>query len=325
MNDSPLRIPQAGDRVSATQLARVVRAVKANRLLPSPGVRFSRGPNGTHLIIEAPKGKPSAARPLPYEVRFDGSLNDGGGGWKIYLPTSHLLLVAGENISTGTFGGISVIQDGAGNDTPWYILDDVSLSANHVWLTVEDGDAALNSEPSQDGTSVCIAEVSYDAGENEGDPITVSVRQSVVGAITLGSETPPPSTADRGCWKIVSTTRLNNEDVEETVHVFANQFYSTGEIILDELALTDVIEDHMATTPFVALKISATTGSQGGESLVWYETFAAMQADMLNFSHCVNPLYMFDADAEDMKILVDFRNVPEFQFTEPLPSAGGAS
>lgn len=198
MNDSPLRIPQAGDRVSATQLARVVRAVNANRLLPSPGFRISRGPNGTHLIVEAPKGKSSAARPLPYEVRFDGSLNDGDGGWKIYLPTAHLVCVDGNYTETADIGGITAIEDVSGNPTGWYSLDDIELSADHVWLTIEVDDVAFASEQSEedDAISVCIAEVEYEAGSGEGSAATIKVMQSVVGALILtkDDEFPPPFT-----------------------------------------------------------------------------------------------------------------------------------
>ncbi len=48
----PLRIPKGGDRVSASRFSDLVREVNANRLLPSPGVRIMRGPNGTHIGID---------------------------------------------------------------------------------------------------------------------------------------------------------------------------------------------------------------------------------------------------------------------------------
>ena len=56
--------------------------------------------------------------PHPYEVRWDSSLNSGEGGYKIYLPTEHLLSYAGEDIATSDISGATVIQaDNA--DTPW--------------------------------------------------------------------------------------------------------------------------------------------------------------------------------------------------------------
>lgn len=139
--------------------------------------------------------------PYPYEVRWDSSLNSGEGGYKIYLPTEHLLSYAGKDIATSDISGATVIQaDNA--DTPWYSLDDIDTSADHVWLVVtvteSNGsvvsvDAEFSSEGGQSATgenvmNVCIAEVSYEAPENEGDTAVVAIRQSVVGAVHLGGE-----------------------------------------------------------------------------------------------------------------------------------------
>ena len=139
--------------------------------------------------------------PHPYEVRWDSSLNSGEGGYKIYLPTEHLLSYAGEDIATSDISGATVIQaDNA--DTPWYSLDDIDTSADHVWLVVtvteSNGsvvsvDAEFSSEEGQSTTgenvmNVCIAEVSYEAPENEGDTAVVAISQSVVGAVHLGGE-----------------------------------------------------------------------------------------------------------------------------------------
>lgn len=143
----------------------------------------------------------ASAKPLPFEVRWDSSLNSGEGGYKIYLPTEHLLSYAGEDIATSDISGATVIQaDNA--DTPWYSLDDVDTSADHVWLVVtvteSNGsvvsvDAEFSSEEGQSATgenvmNVCIAEVSYEAPENEGDTAVVTISQSVVGAVHLGGE-----------------------------------------------------------------------------------------------------------------------------------------
>lgn len=141
----------------------------------------------------------AANKPLPYEVRWDSSLNSGEGGYKIYLPTEHLLSYAGEDVATSDISGATVIQaDNA--DTPWYSLDDIDTSADHVWLVVtvteSNGsvvsvDAEFSSEEGQPATgenvmNVCIAEVSYEAPENEGDTAVVAISQSVVGAVHLG-------------------------------------------------------------------------------------------------------------------------------------------
>ena len=141
----------------------------------------------------------AANKPLPYEVRWDSSLNSGEGGYKIYLPTEHLLSYAGEDVATSDISGATVIQ--ANNiDTPWYSLDDIDTSADHVWLVVTvtessgsivSVDAEFTAEEGQSATgenvvNICIAEVSYEEPENEGDPAVVTIKQSVVGALHLG-------------------------------------------------------------------------------------------------------------------------------------------
>ena len=154
-------------------------------------------------------------QPLPFEVRWDGSLNNSSGGWKIYLPTEHLLTYGGVDVATSDISGATVIQDDDNNDTPWFSLDDVDTSADHVWLVVtvaksgedtsgetpsgEDhaGEVTVEAEFSaeegqeQSGTQVhniCVAEISYAAPPSEGVPATVAVKQSLVGALHLGGE-----------------------------------------------------------------------------------------------------------------------------------------
>jgi hypothetical protein len=57
-----LNNPRKGDRLSAAKLAELIREVRSNRLLQSPGVRISRTPHGTHIEVEVPRA-PAAARP----------------------------------------------------------------------------------------------------------------------------------------------------------------------------------------------------------------------------------------------------------------------
>ena len=163
----------------------------------------TRALNALHDKIGAPtrneRDRRATVAPHPYEVRWDSSLNSGEGGYKIYLPTEHLLSYAGEDIATSDISGATVIQ--ANNaDTPWYSLDDIDTSADHVWLVVTVAessgsivsvDAEFAAEEGQAATgenvvNICIAEVSYEEPENEGDPAVVTIKQSVVGALHLG-------------------------------------------------------------------------------------------------------------------------------------------
>lgn len=139
-------------------------------------------------------------QPQPFEVRWDSSLDGGNGGWKIYLPTEHLLTYGGVDVATSDISGATVIQDDNNDDTPWFSLDDIDTEADHVWLVVtvteSNGsvvsvDAEFAAEEGQAATgervhNVCVAEVSYSEPEEEGLPAIVEINQSLVGALHLG-------------------------------------------------------------------------------------------------------------------------------------------
>lgn len=55
-----LPIPHRGDRLSAARAAQLHREVRQNRILPSPGVKVIRGPNGTYIIVDIPKPRARA-------------------------------------------------------------------------------------------------------------------------------------------------------------------------------------------------------------------------------------------------------------------------
>ena len=163
----------------------------------------TRALNALHDKIGAPtrneRERRATVAPHPYEVRWDSSLNSGEGGYKIYLPTEHLLSYAGEDVATSDISGATVIQ--ANNaDTPWYSLDDIDTSADHVWLVVtvteSNGEVAVEAEfAAEEGQAAtgeevfnfCVAEISYTAPSGTGEQPTVSVSQSLVGALHIGS------------------------------------------------------------------------------------------------------------------------------------------
>lgn len=163
-------------------------------------VGFYNPTMGQRPLDEFFGGASAADGALPYEVRWDAELDGGDGGWKIFLPTSHLLSYNGVDVAPT---GVTAIADG------WHSLDDVQRSSTHVWLvlSVVDSTGVCTAEfsPTQGqsvtGTTVyniCVAEVSYAASAAEGDQPTVAVKQSLVGALHLGSgggSTPTPSTA----------------------------------------------------------------------------------------------------------------------------------
>lgn len=134
-------------------------------------------------------GAPAGEGPLPYEVRWDDSLNEGSGGYKIYLPAAEgLLSFWGDEVATSTFTGVGSL----GADTRWFSLDDVSANAQDVWLVITVGfsNGAFDSVSSagfsdargtaSTGTivrNVRVAEL-FSAGH--------VVRQALVGALHIG-------------------------------------------------------------------------------------------------------------------------------------------
>ena len=194
--------PQVGDRITAELVRELIRCIRERQLLKGPNYTISTGPNGTYLKLDLPKRQNFPREPLPFEVRFDATLDSGDGGWKIYLPTEHLLSYDGEDIDTSDIDGVTAIEDANGDATGWYSFDDVDLQAEHVWLVVTITDPASgSSSPTVEAefaasegqastgekvVNVCIAEISYTASSQSGDPATIEIKQSVVGALALG-------------------------------------------------------------------------------------------------------------------------------------------
>lgn len=143
----------------------------------------------------------------------------------------------------------------------------------------------------------------------------------------------PASVADNGCWKIVPSTREEEgeeegETVSTPVHVFANQYYLNGEVLV-QLELDDAVEDFVCQgelgegeqytaddKPFVALKVPATTNTTNQPALIGYKSLAELQAAQNDVAWVVNPLYKLTHDGA---IAVDFRNCPALQVSEILP------
>ena len=153
----------------------------------------------------------------------------------------------------------------------------------------------------------------------------VHTRETPDGTILTCPIKPRPAakSTDRGCWNIITGERDG-----ETVHLFGNQFYEDGELMLHELQLEDAVEDFVgqgepeegeeyssADLPFVALKIPAATNSTVFPGLVGYASLAELQAAQSDFTTAIKPLYKFKRNGS---IAVDFRDCPAFQLAEAL-------
>lgn len=138
-------------------------------------------------------GAPGESHPQPYEVQWDGSLD----GWKIYLPTGHLLSFDGEDVGTSSFIGVSPVP--GSDDQAWKSLGEVGKNAGHAYLVlrVNKGTRAVeearilpsagSGSDSEEVYSFCIAELSYSSQLGFGE-----VRQSLVGALHVRGGCIPP-------------------------------------------------------------------------------------------------------------------------------------
>ena len=131
----------------------------------------------------------STHKPHAWEIRYDSALNDGAGGWKIYLSEEqHVLSYDGGYLTLSS--STSALADG------WYTMDNVSLSDSHAWLVVTVSkpqsyviaSAVISNAPGTAGTgetvyNYCIASLYYVM--SVGGPL-VEIYQSLVGALHLG-------------------------------------------------------------------------------------------------------------------------------------------
>lgn len=201
--------PKPGSPLRASWAQQITERVNQMSAIGGAGLlaRDGAGGFGFAALPANQRDRRGAARPMPFEVRFDATLNSNAGGWKIYLPTEHLLSCDGTDIDTSDISGATPIQDANGDDTAWCSLAGIGKNDDHVWLVVtipsEDSSSASASETatptaefsaeeeeSEDENTrilnICIAEVSYTAPSGQGVPPTVEIKQSVIGALHLG-------------------------------------------------------------------------------------------------------------------------------------------
>lgn len=265
--------------------------------------------SGAEPVPENKRNHRGAQRPQPYEVRFDSSLNDGDGGWKIYLPTAHLLSVGGEYVA---LGGVSALEDANGDGTGWFEFDDIDLEATHVWLVVSadaSGSASgptvtaeFAAEDDEDAQgNVCIAELSYTAPTNS-EPAVVSIKQSVVGAIQLGGAdgASVAVSADGPFSPLYEEDEVTGEPTD-VVTGFQNCYWQNGGVTV---LMSD--QDIPGTAGYIALKAGATPSTTGTATLECYATLAAMQTAQRDRGYFIVPLYR----VASAKITLDMRRMP---------------
>ena len=191
MNTNFTKNPIVGTPLTPSVIKQINTAVRRYMPIAGNGIRTSVTAGGTIIsAIPAPASKKQKDKPLPFEVRYDGTLDSGAGGWKIYLPTEHLVQFDGAYLDP--LNDVTPILDANGDETGWYSFDEITLQDDHVWLVISESYGAYtasfaNAEDQQAVANICIAEVSYEEPEDEGGTPTVEIKQSVVGAIVMSS------------------------------------------------------------------------------------------------------------------------------------------
>lgn len=311
--------PTSSKKLPKSWAERVTDAANAVRRIGAAGMLTREmGPlgSGAEPHPDNKRNRRGMTRPLPFEVRFDASLDNGGGGWKIYLPTEHLVQLSGAYLDP--IVGATAIQDEDGEDTPWFEFDEITLQDDHIWLVISEADsgsangpqisAAFEAEASESegDISICIAEVSYVAGTN-GESATVEIKQSAVGAIIIGGE------GGNGGSSIVAAdgpfSPIYDDEGEdpEVVVGFANCYYQVGGFT----RLMSDVSGLPVATGFIALRINANSATPGAV-LVGFATFAALVEAQANTNYLHVPLYRM----ANSKISLDMRRMPFMQLAE---------
>ena len=194
MNTNFTKNPIVGTPLTPSVIKQIHTAVRRYMPIAGNGIRTTVTSGGTIISAipaPAPAPKKQKDRPLPFEVRYDGTLDSGAGGWKIYLPTEHLVQFDGEYLDP--LNGVTPILDANGDETGWYSFNEITLQDDHVWLVISESSGSgahsasfENAEDSQAVANICIAEVSYEEA-TQSTPETISIKQSVVGAIVMSS------------------------------------------------------------------------------------------------------------------------------------------
>ena len=196
MNTNFTKNPIVGTPLTPSVIKQIHTAVRRFMPIAGNGIRTTVTAGGTIIsAIPAPAPKKPKDKPLPFEVRYDGTIDSGAGGWKIYLPTEHLVQFDGEYLDP--LNGVTPILDANGDETGWYSFDEITIHDDHVWLVISESSGSgahsasfENAEDSQAVANICIAEVSYEAA-TQSTPETITIKQSVVGAIVMSSSVAP--------------------------------------------------------------------------------------------------------------------------------------
>lgn len=130
--------PQVGDRITAELVRELIRCIRERQLLKGPNYSLSTGPNGTYLKLDLPQKQIFPHEPLPYEVRWAQTENDGEGAWVIWFPTEETYKnIQNPVLMVGTIRiTASEVTDADTLPLGWKILPNAAAGGD-VWLRVD--------------------------------------------------------------------------------------------------------------------------------------------------------------------------------------------
>lgn len=127
--------------------------------------------------------------PQPFEVRWDGTLNDWAGGWKIYLPAGDLVVLP-KGVVIDPTNGLTAL--GSNYSPGWYMVPDTALAVNvsgtlYLNITLGDSPSAefASSASADDENEIAVEICATSVGTN---PAKHEVVQLLTSAIALGGE-----------------------------------------------------------------------------------------------------------------------------------------
>lgn len=288
----------------------------SNYVLTSQAVRKLRGALAATPGNSGAAGAPSPVNiddfPPPFTVRWSASADDGEGAWLIWLPgLGNLIAVDGLFVST--IGGATAAT---GLPAGWYTIDDADGQSSDVYLIITVNTylgtttAELSPTAGQAVTGETVYNVLVAAMAQDATTKARSVKQFVESVVTFstgaGGGGGGGGGDDLSCWRIIEASG---------VHGFGNQYYCRGESIVD-LSLPNTVESFVAQDLYyVALRVPAYAGANGGETLQGYATLADVKQAQTDPAYVTRLLYLFNAQGD---VVVDFRNCPALQLAEAL-------
>ena len=188
--------PHAGDSVSATKMAELVRFVRATRPIPGPGIKSRVTPNGTILSCSTSARRLSGAHsPTPHEFEVRAFLEDPENlRWMIYLPCIDYCILYDKTYLSPSWSDIEHVDPTFEYGTKyrnWFFLNAPPNVSLKVWLNLykerNRGDtyerARLTfSESGAAEFNIFVADAWCDRPA-QGDPYEWEVRQNVVGMV----------------------------------------------------------------------------------------------------------------------------------------------